>query len=106
MRLSKKQQNVIDRLVIILLSYAGHGHNQGETSMSVILLRPADPVLRLMAAYPARTVSESYPTEAAAWAARDRHLDAGATDVVIKGLAQWGVSGGCEGCGDGLRLSE
>jgi hypothetical protein len=74
--------------------------------MNVVLLRPADPVLRLLAAYPARTVAENYPTEAEAWAARDRHLDAGATDVVIKGLAVWGVAGNCEGCGDGLRLSE
>jgi hypothetical protein len=51
-------------------------------------------------------VSESYPTEAAAWAARDRHLEAGASDVTIRGLAVWGVAGGCEGCGDGLRLAD
>jgi hypothetical protein len=61
--------------------------------MSIVLLRPAAAVLTVTVIYPDRTVIENHPTEAAAWAARDRHLDAGAVDVRIKGLAQWGGVG-------------
>jgi hypothetical protein len=72
--------------------------------MSVVLLSPASPVLTLTARYDGRTLTETYATEAAAWEARDAHLDAGAVDVTIQGLAVWGAVGGCVGCGDGLRL--
>jgi hypothetical protein len=45
--------------------------------MSVTILTPAAPVLTLTARYSGRTVTETFPTESAAWDARDRHIDAG-----------------------------
>jgi hypothetical protein len=72
--------------------------------MSVVLLRPADAVLFLTAYFDNRTVQETFPTEREAWEAADRHYVAGAHQVRISGLSVWGAVG-CDGCGDGIRLS-
>jgi hypothetical protein len=75
--------------------------------MSVVMIAPPAPVLKLTAHYPDRVVREDYLSEAAAWAGRDQHLGLGAFDVTIRGLAVWGAVG-CPGCGDDndLRLTE